>query len=373
MTVVWQSDLVESFAFPIVYRYVSSGLAGGAFNEAEFAKLYDEIEAYLSSNVSTVRAFLDLGHLTGDALPLTLDPRRRIIALERDTVKRMLVRAYGADVPLSLGSSFLVGQIGGVRYTQAGQLAMEITFQYPKEKLSELSLILKKEADEAATALRLSQSGTGSIRFLDYEHVGFVPEFGRFGFADERSTLRFAYKLDEGVAKAIAKHWPDSSWVSQQMFSSSSALSTPLRIAIERFNLSFEKKVPADRLLDYIIALEALCSRENDAVAYRVALRVATLIGRDASDRGSVYRVVSEAYDERSTLAHGKASKLTGSEAGSASEYLLGVEAVLLRTMHAFVRAEKRNQKKNEVLKIIDTAIATQDRSHLESTVVADY
>jgi hypothetical protein len=56
----WQTDLVAGFAFPIIYKYVTSGFPTATFNEDEFAKLYDEVESYLSGTDVGARVFLDL-------------------------------------------------------------------------------------------------------------------------------------------------------------------------------------------------------------------------------------------------------------------------------------------------------------------------
>jgi Apea-like HEPN len=141
------------------------------------------------------------------------------------------------------------------------------------------------------------------VRLLDYEHIGFVPELGRFGFGEQRSVMSFAYKLDGDLSRTLARRWRDSAWVAKLLFASPSPLSSALRIALQRFTSSFERLVLTDRLLDIIIALEALCSKENDAVSYRVALRVATLIGKDGADRDSVFKLVSDAYNEQSSLS----------------------------------------------------------------------
>jgi len=82
-----------------------------------------------------------------------------------------------------------------------------------------------------------------------------------------------------------------------------------------------------------MIALEALCSRENDSVSYRVPLRVAALIGKDVADRESVFDIVSGAYHERSQLARGKKSKVTGMDAESIRTYLSTIE----QTLHTFL------------------------------------
>jgi len=368
----WLQDLVAGFAYPIVRKYVLTHPSGGPFDEVAFERFYGEVESYISGTDVAVLVFLDLVNLAVDQSPLVLDASRRITKLAQETTRRLLERRYQVELPITADTQFFRA-LGGspIVHAQVGQTVLEVTVRYPKEKSGELSVIMNSAANEAATALRLSLPGTGAVRFLDYEHVGFVPELGRFGFAEQRSAVNYRYRLDESVSRVLTKRWADSAWVAQRLFASSPSLSPPLRIAVERFNASFERIVQTDRLLDFIIALEALCSKESDSVSYRVALRAAALAGRDAVERDTLFKLVTDAYNERSGLAHGRGSRLEGDEA--VREHLFQLEGVLLRTVHAFAAAEMRGQAKDDVLRIVDKAIKTQDRSELEGGVATGY
>ena len=127
---------------------------------------------------------------------------------------------------------------------------------------------------------------------------------------------------------------------------------------------SFAEKVAEDRLLDYVIALEALCGRENDAVSYRISLRAATLIGRNSDERERLFKLVAKAYEQRSKIAHGSAA-LAESESGET--FLLDLQTILLRTIHTYLRARRDSLNKQDVIGLLDSAIRTQDRTILES------
>jgi hypothetical protein len=79
-----------------------------------------------------------------------------------------------------------------------------------------------------------------------------------------------------------------------------------LGFAIQRFNLCDERKSDDDRLVDAWIALESLLSRKSETeVSYRVALRLATLIGGSASERKATRALAKVSYDLRSEIVHG--------------------------------------------------------------------
>jgi hypothetical protein len=364
--------LGSAYAFPVLEKYVVAGLPL-KFQEEGFAECYEEVETYLSSSAAAVRLYLSLQGLKSDLPTAQLDSDHRLVTIDEETARRLWARSYDAKSPISFGVFSFIRATSFQFPLQPGHVVLEGTFQCPKEPLGELSLILKREMDVAATALRLCQPGAGDIRYQDYEFVGFFPETGRFGFNVEANPRRFAYAINDEVAGYLTNRWPGSIAIAKRLVSETADISTHVRIAIERLNSSFRNKIAADQLLDSIIALEALCSREHDAVSYRVALRVATLIGKDANDRQYVFDLIADAYNERSHLSHGRKGKLTSADFGAASAYLLKIEEVLLRTIHFFIEAEIRKKNKEEVLKIVDTAIATQDRSVLEGSLTSNY
>lgn len=86
-----------------------------------------------------------------------------------------------------------------------------------------------------------------------------------------------------------------------------------------------------------------------------------------------MFELVKSAYDERSNLSHGRSSTLTSANPESVRVYLSKIEDVLTRTIHFFMQAEINNKIKEDVLKLIDAAIATQDRATLESSLTSKY
>jgi hypothetical protein len=78
-------------------------------------------------------------------------------------------------------------------------------------------------------------------------------------------------------------------------------------IAIRRFNYAYEKKMVEDKLIDYIITLEALFLKEeeNNELNYRIALRTALFIGSKKQEINQIRENIKKAYDIRSKIVHG--------------------------------------------------------------------
>jgi hypothetical protein len=82
----------------------------------------------------------------------------------------------------------------------------------------------------------------------------------------------------------------------------------PLAFAIQRFNLCDERAFDDDRLVvDSWIALESLLSKSDEGgdLSYRVALRLATLLGDSPADRQAIRGLAKRSYALRSKVVHG--------------------------------------------------------------------
>jgi hypothetical protein len=352
-------DLGAAFLGPLVQRYLTD--LEVKFDQSRFQKLYDDLETYLDSEFVKARVFLHLQSLSGDIGVLELDARHSIIRLDENTARHIWSRGAMADVPGR--SSF--GQ-GPMIIPVPEQFVLVGTFEFRKTDARRLSLFLHSEATRSSFAFRLAHQGSGPIKVVGYDHIGFFPEYGRFGFREEYLKGRYAYTLNSSVAEQMKRLWADAFETSKELEADATRVPASIRLSIMRYLGSFAEKVAEDRLLDYVIALEASCGRENDAVSYRIPLRVATLIGRDSDERERLFNLVAKAYDKRSKIAHGSAA-LTEPLDESNENFLLDLQATVLRTIHTYLRAQKDSLNKQDVIRLLDSAIRRQDRAVLES------
>lgn len=78
----------------------------------------------------------------------------------------------------------------------------------------------------------------------------------------------------------------------------------PLNVAIPRFSSSYEKWTPGDRLIDLVVALEALFGSKGE-VTYKVALRSSCLLYPPGEARQEAFKKIKKVYEERSRILHG--------------------------------------------------------------------
>lgn len=80
-----------------------------------------------------------------------------------------------------------------------------------------------------------------------------------------------------------------------------------LNLAVRRFDAAYLRLDPEDRLIDLWIAFEALLLPDmSGELSYRVAIRLAQLIGQTASDKRAAFRSARRSYDQRSRVVHGQ-------------------------------------------------------------------
>ncbi len=87
-----------------------------------------------------------------------------------------------------------------------------------------------------------------------------------------------------------------------------------LQTAISRFSSSYEKRSLADRMIDLVIALEALFGdSEAGGIAYKVAMRAACWLHATEEERCAAFDTIKKVYRHRSEVVHGNPGKpLTG-------------------------------------------------------------
>jgi len=100
-----------------------------------------------------------------------------------------------------------------------------------------------------------------------------------------------------------------------------------LRIAITRLNDGITRGSLLDRLIDYMIGLEALFLPDgNQELQYRLATRVAFNLEKKFEKRKQLYKDMKKYYNERSKGIHGDTSKLK-------KEDVVSVEGILRKSI----------------------------------------
>ena len=81
-----------------------------------------------------------------------------------------------------------------------------------------------------------------------------------------------------------------------------------ISIAIKRFENAYERTSPEDKLIDHMIAYEALFFKQGETgeFGHKLSTRVAKFLGKTYEERKMVAKEINEFYRKRSKIVHGE-------------------------------------------------------------------
>src|SRR5207249_4218893 len=85
-----------------------------------------------------------------------------------------------------------------------------------------------------------------------------------------------------------------------------------LNLAIGRFNFAYDRFQLEDKLIDYMVAFEALFLKkeESSEITHRMSTRVAKLLGKSFDEKRRIQKEIKDFYDKRSRVVHGGPAEL---------------------------------------------------------------
>ena len=139
------------------------------------------------------------------------------------------------------------------------------------------------------------------INYLDW----WFTSTPRRGTPPVTTQMTPTYRLDENEASQFLAFWQEVRNVDKSR--------TYIDTALRRLRYAAERERAEDRVLDLMIAAEALFlgmagPNEKTEVRLRVSLYAASFLAQDRDERRAVFKEMRDAYDMRSTIAHGAGS-----------------------------------------------------------------
>jgi hypothetical protein len=137
-------------------------------------------------------------------------------------------------------------------------------------------------------------------------------------------------------------------------------------IALERFNLAYEKKRFEDNIIDYVIAFEALFgTKEKSRIGMRIELKSGFLIEDSKEEITEIYKFMKGVYDLRSKIVHGDKIKIPMKIGGEDyySDYQLkpAIIKIFREIISAFFDEERIGGKK-EIFAIIEEELKSDEK-----------
>ncbi len=323
---------------------------GFDFQESIFQKIYEEFEDFFYRDTFEYKVVCPLHNFKMQAEPVALSPKFSIIKFSTKEKERMLAKS---------------GQLGSFGHLNIyNEFALEIYVEAPKVigglpgDLAENGPlgVARRAFDDVCDALRLFKNG--AVHYGEYwmEPISWNPIGAQSAWPGWGAPGRLygdIYSLSDDEVPIFLEFWksPRKGLMEKNK---------NIMIAFNRLNFGYERLRPEDRLIDFMIGLEALfLFGVRDELRYRLSLRAAALLGDTPENRERVFNDLYNAYDQRSSIAHGdspdKDIKIGGSKIPF-GELVNRVEEHLRSAIKEFlVRCEHHSTK--QVLEKLDLAI----------------
>jgi len=119
-------------------------------------------------------------------------------------------------------------------------------------------------------------------------------------------------------------------------------------IAIRRFESAYERINPADKLLDFMIAYEALFFKQGETGEFRhkLSTRVSKLLGKSYQKRKIIAKETNEFYRKRSSIVHGEEVTIPAGFVDKVESYLRDSIKILMERL--------QDQDYNEIISQLD-------------------
>ena len=224
------------------------------------------------------------------------------------------------------------------------------------EKLLEKSLVdFRFEIYKIITALRLFKAGSISCSEIlvyqktwrDLNEIPFI-----LSMSSKIGRDANKYELTKEDIENLKEFW--------NFFKSFNIKEYPfLDVAIRRFNFSYKRVLPEDKIIDFMIAFEALYFPDEKAeLSYRLAFRCAYFLGKDESERQKIFKLLRNAYEMRSKIVHGR-----NLNSESVRELSIELEELLRKSIKKFlyvlpqIHSKSPQKIHKEIIKKIDEGI----------------
>ncbi len=186
---------------------------------------------------------------------------------------------------------------------------------------------LRADFGKLVTALRLFKSGAIGLNVIRVTPTVDVPNIGRFSVSgiDYNRFFGQVYSLMGKEVEEFKIFW---NWFKEINLEQAA----PFSVAIRRFNYAYERNKLEDKLVDYMVAFEALFFKKGEMGEFRhkLAVRVSRLLNGGYGDRKNRMGQMLDFYDKRSKVVHGEEVTFGGDFKIEAVENNLRQSIVLL-------------------------------------------
>lgn len=300
-----------------------------AFSDERFQSKWRELTDLFVANCLPCKMVAPLPYLVAHALPLQLNDELVLDSFTEDEVTRC--HQVGVVRPVSERFPLIYGEIAvGIRKTSflpkliQRDRAQPVSSDNGDEGRFGNRPLFRDDlvVDDVLSALRLFKHcrirAAGLARWTDsywlkdgtsFRILGQWPYGGKAELSEDEvpNFLELWRLLEEGAGR--------------------------FAFSVHRFNLAFDRGLLADRIVDLVIAAEALFLGDLDEkyrgeLRFRFALRAAKFIEHPSYGEHDIFRLMRQAYDVRSAIVHGRSPSETRLPDNPAANLPTFIEAI---------------------------------------------
>jgi len=306
---IWGSPIFHGpfdYVRQILLPLLKNEFENRTFDDNLFSQEYSNIETFLYEDNLTVTALAPIYNLTSFQDETDLQELTEFESLSMNKInekhKNLLSGIFGN---LSK-SSFLVAQ---------SSYLLELKYKARKYYFDEdNSAFQRSERDQISAVYDEIYSIIGALRLIKSADVGivmlaYIPEIGNLNrfISDNIDSIR------PHVSARYELQQNELSELKEIVRSLKKPKDNNIIIAIDRYNTAYEKQRNNDKIIDLMIAYEAMFSTKNDtsdSVSHKLALRFSRWMASSIEDRMEKYRTMKDLYTDRSKIVHGSKSDI---------------------------------------------------------------
>jgi hypothetical protein len=324
-------DIADHFIFSFLLRLIAR-IPSLKFNHLVFDACYQETEGVIYSSTVEFRAWSALKNFDSPIDMLPIANNLRVRRRSRPEQEQRLQRALQ---PFS-----------GERSLEIYRTPFVIEMEHTIPRGGPYSLEEPVRAfGRVISGLRLFKPGALGLGAIHQRTVQWQPDVGGTLSSSIYETPFFGptYELTKAEADEFLEFY-------NQLVRKRPSIKGSLELAIRRFDLAYERAYPADKLIDMMIAFEALFLPERDELALRLSLRVANLL-RDEEDRQEIFKKMKRAYKLRSHIVHG--TEIDNKELVACVQ---AVEELLRKSRRSLLKSIEQGHHLRSVISQLDDA-----------------
>lgn len=326
-----KDELIKTDTLPkFLTRYLSKKNEI-SFEEDVFDKTYKEFESYLTADSITYRGVAVLAGFEMSSELIELEDDLSIRSINESEKGRLRPFLYSQRVQ-SAGADYVIEK------------------EYEVDKFGEDKIELAKETFEnVLLALRLFPE-SGDVTYPGMLTKPISPFHVDQNRSRGQSLIRFfnsKYKLAEEQEEEFLEYWDK---ISGQLNEPTESY----RIAIDKFSNSFTRSNENDRLLDSVIALEAMYLKSGEAqeMSYRLSQRGALLLGDSKKEAEDIKNTLKRSYNKRSSLVHGSSTNI-------GHDSIVSLHKLTRESLSTFLELNHEGRDHEDVLKRLDEEAIT--------------